>query len=253
MPEAAAIQFSDVSFSYDGHPVLRGVNLTIPPGDFATLIGPNGGGKTTLLKLMLGLLRPSTGRVLVLGGSPEASRERIGYMPQHSLLDPGFPVLVEEVVLMGRLGKRSRAYTDADRDATAAALDRVGMAASARRPLSGLSGGQRQRVLIARAIVSDPEMLLLDEPTANLDVTMERDLYDLLARIAGSLTVVLVSHDLGFVTPLARTVVCVKETVAVHQTGELTGAAVRELYGRDVRAVLHGAGCPSTGSSGEAA
>lgn len=247
MTDTNAIELEKVSFSYDGRPVLRDVDLCIRRGEFATVIGPNGGGKTTLLKLALGLLKPSRGSVRVLGRAPEAARESIGYMPQHLLVDPAFPAVAEDVVLMGRLRRAAAAYTTRDRDAARAALERVGMAQAARRPFSNLSGGQRQRVLIARALVSAPELLLLDEPTANLDVAMESDLYELLSRLTGSLTIVLVSHDLGFVTPLATTVVCVKETVAIHPTSELSGAAVREVYGRDVRAVLHNRGCRDAG------
>lgn len=243
MPATAAIALTNVWFAYDGRPVLRDVSLTIPRGGFAAVVGPNGGGKTTLLKLVLGLLRPTRGHVEVLGSAPEAARSRIGYMPQRSQLDPSFPALVEDVVLMGRLGPRGGAYSPADRAAAAKALDEVGLLAERRRPFSALSGGQWQRALIARAITADPELLLLDEPTANLDVTMEKDLYDLLARLAGTLTIVLVSHDLGFVSPLAETVVCVKGTVAVHPTSELTGEAIRETYGREVRAVRHDRSC----------
>lgn len=243
MPGVSAITLTDVSFAYDGRPVLHDVSLALPRGGFAAVIGPNGGGKTTLLRLVLGLLKPTRGTVEVLGTTPEAARSRIGYMPQRTQLDPGFPAPVEDVVLMGRLGPRGGTYSRADRAAAAKALDRVGLAAVRRRPFSTLSGGQRQRALIARAITADPELLLLDEPTANLDVTMEKDLYDLLATLTGTLTIVLVSHDLGFVSPLADTVVCVKGTVAVHTTSELTGEAIRGMYGHDVRVVRHDGGC----------
>jgi len=175
----------------------------------------------------------------VLGGPPGRAGSRIGYVPQRAQTDPSFPALVEDVVLTGRLRPRGGAYAPADRSAAAAAVERVGLSDSLRRPFAVLSGGQRQRALIARAMAAEPELLLLDEPTANLDVTAERGLYDLLASFAGTLTIVMVSHDLGFVSPIADTVVCVKETVAVHPTSELTGEAVRETYGRDVLAVRH--------------
>jgi zinc transport system ATP-binding protein len=236
-----AIEFCNVSFSYDGHPALRGIELTIAERDFATVVGPNGGGKTTLLRLTLGLLRPATGTIRVFGLRPEEVRSRVGYVPQRSVSEQDFPARVIDVVLMGRLdGKRMLGpYSARDREAALAALGEVELLDHAARAFSDLSGGERQRTLIARALASEPDMLLLDEPTANLDVAMEEDLYRLLQRLHGRLTIVLVTHDLGFVSDFAETVICVKQTLACHETGALTGDMIREMYGRDVRVVLH--------------
>jgi zinc transport system ATP-binding protein len=213
------IELRDVSFSYDGDPVLEGVDLAIDERAFVTIVGPNGGGKTTLLKLILGLIHPSTGTVRVFGRPPVEARTRIGYVPQHSLADQSFPVRVLDVVLTGRLerGRVFGGYGPADRDAAIEALREVELCDHASRPFAALSGGLRQRTLIARALASQPDILLMDEPTANLDVMMEGELYAL----------------------LRKTVVCVKRTIAVHPTGELTGDLISEMYGRDVRAVLH--------------
>ena len=238
--KAPAVRLARVSFSYDGHPVLRDVDLAIEEGDFVTVVGPNGGGKTTLLKLILGLVRPGSGTVSVFGSPPELSRGRIGYVAQHSGADLLFPIRVLDVVLMGRLGGRAvGAYRREDREAAAVALREVELERHARRAFSGLSGGERQRALIARALASQPDLLLLDEPTAHLDVMMESELFRLLERLSKRLTIILVSHDLGFVSGIARTVVCVKRTVSVHPTSEMTGDLVREVYGRDVRMVRH--------------
>jgi len=239
-----AIEFLNVSFAYDRRSILRNVNLTIERGDFVTIVGPNGGGKTTLLKLALGLLQPAGGTVRVLGTTPERARPSVGYLPQRSAADRDFPARVLDVVLMGRLrGERLLgAYTGEDRAAALSALEEVGLADSAARPFSVLSGGQQQRVAIARALASDPALLLLDEPTSNLDVAMERSLYDLLGRLHERLTIALVTHDVGFVTDIAKTVVCVKQSVVCHETGELTGELMSEIYGRDVKAVLHDSG-----------
>lgn len=241
MAGGPAIEFRGVSFSYDGQPVLRRVNLEIEERDFVTIVGPNGGGKTTLLKLILGLIQPTAGSIRVFGRSPVESRTRIGYVPQHSLADQSFPVSVLDVVLTGRLGSRRvlGTYGSDDREAAMEALREVELCDHYRRPFSALSGGLRQRTLIARALASRPEMLLLDEPTANLDVMMEGELYALLRRLRERLTILLVTHDLGFVSDFTKTVVCVKQTIAVHPTGELTGDLISEMYGRDVRAVLH--------------
>jgi zinc transport system ATP-binding protein len=230
-----------VTFSYDGEPVIENASLTIDCGEFVTVVGPNGGGKTTLLRLILGLLTPDSGEIEVFGCRPDVSGPRMGYVPQHSATDPSFPATVLDVVLMGRLG-RSRAfgvYSREDIDAAASALADVELSDLARRPFSRLSGGQGQRVLIARALAGDPDILLLDEPAASLDIAMENELYEILQRLRERMTVVLVSHDLAFVSEFTDTVACVNRTVAVHMTSEVTPELINELYGRDVRFVRH--------------
>jgi len=241
MNEGSAVVIENVSFSYDGTPVVADANLTVGCGEFVTIVGPNGGGKSTLLRLVLGLLAPDSGSVRVFGCRPEESKPRMGYVPQHSDADRSFPATVLDVVLMGRLGRTRLfgAYTREDGDAAMAALEDVELSALARRPFSRLSGGQRQRTLIARALVSAPDILLLDEPAASLDIAMEKELYDILLRLKKRLTVLLVSHDLAFVSGFTDTVACVNRTVAVHTTSEVTPELINALYGRDVRFVHH--------------
>ena len=232
----------DVFFSYDGSNVLENATLTIAERDFTCIVGPNGGGKTTLLRIILGLLKPQSGTVEVLGTTPEAARPRIGYMPQYLLFDPKFPVTVRDVVLMGCLGHGrpvGPTYGKPCKAAATQAMKEVGMAEYGGRLYSALSGGQRQRTLIARALASRPEMLLLDEPTSNLDVQGERELYELLSGLNERLTIVTVTHDLGFVSRYVKTVVCVKQRVAVHPTTALTGADFEDIYGEGVCAVRH--------------
>jgi zinc transport system ATP-binding protein len=209
------------------------------------MVGPNGGGKTTLVKLILGLLRPDRGQVQVFGGQPSAQCAHIGYAPQHVAFDPRFPVSVTDVVLMGRIGQTGMLgpYRRGDRIAAGGALEAVGLADLARRAFSDLSGGQRQRVLIARAIASDPQLLMLDEPTANLDIGVEVEFHDLLEQLSEKLTLIMVSHDVGFVSQLVDKVVCVHGSVAVHPTAELTGEVMSDLYGHDVRLVRHDHNC----------
>jgi zinc transport system ATP-binding protein len=239
--DAPAIEMRDLSFAYDAAPVLSDVELMIAERDLVCLVGPNGGGKTTLLKLMLGLLVPQRGEIKVFGRSPRDARRLIGYMPQHTQFDPSFPVTAIDVVLMGRLcGVRKLGpYRAIDRHAADAALAEVGLADLRRRPFSALSGGQRQRVLIARALACEPRLLLLDEPTANLDPSVEEQLYELLRRLNERLTIVLVSHDVGFVSTFVKSVICVNREVIAHLTGELTGDALTRIYGHTVRAVRH--------------
>lgn len=235
------IDMRGVTFAYDDAPVLRDVTLSLPAGDFACFVGPNGGGKTTLLRLLLGLLTPQRGEVFVLGTSPREARRRIGYMPQHSQLDRRFPATAMDVVLMGRLGCGSATgpYSRRDRAAAEKSLHEVGLHDLREQSFSALSGGQRQRVLIARALACEPELLLLDEPTSSLDVTVEEQLYVLLEQLNRRLTIVMVSHDLGFVSTRVKTAVCVNRTVHTHATGDLTGEVIRNLYGREIRLVQH--------------
>jgi zinc transport system ATP-binding protein len=237
-----AIAVEDLSFRFDGGPpVLEGVNLEIVAGDFASVIGPNGGGKTTLIKLIVGLLTPTTGKVRVLGQSPAKARPRIGYMPQHAMMDPRFPVRALDVVLMGRLGlgRRLGAYSRADHAAATEALAMAGLEDHGTRSFSDLSGGQRQRVLLARALVTEPEILLLDEPAAGLDHKVEQDFFELLEVLNRRLTIVLVTHDLGFVAGFVRTVICVHRHVDIHPTSALDGRTISEIYGGEVRMVRH--------------
>jgi len=235
------IKLERVTFSYNGEPVLADVNLSVQPNEFVWIVGPNGGGKTTLLKLMLGLLRPQQGKISVFGASPQASARRIGYMPQHAQLDLHFPVTAMDIAMMGRLSGSLHAgpYSAADRRAALAALAQVGLEGLKRRALGELSGGQQRRLLIARAIASEPELLVLDEPTAHLDRVVERELYAILRELNQRLTIVMVSHDPAFVSDFVQQVVCVNRSVAVHPTTTLAGEAMLELYGAPKRLVRH--------------
>lgn len=245
-PSLAAPQVIEVfglNFSYNGEPVLQDVNLTVARNDFVAVVGPNGGGKSTLVRLMLGLLNPQQGRVLVLGQPPAKVRRLLGYLPQHPNLDKAFPINVDEVVLMGRLGLGGLGlggrWSRADRDAAAQAIATVGLSELAGRPFAELSGGQRQRVLIARALATQPEILFLDEPFAGVDPGAEENIYELLRELGSRMTILMVSHDLGFVSPLVSHVICVNRTVATHPTAELTPELIRDMYGREVRMVRH--------------
>ena len=236
----AIISFKDVDFYYNSDPILKDVNLEIHPGEFVSIIGPNGGGKTSLLLLALGMLRPNRGTVQVFGRAPERERSRLGYVPQFTRFDPLFPVTVYDVVQMGRLGRFwTGPYSKEDREAALAALEQVGLGELRRRSFAELSGGQRQRVLIARALATEPEILLLDEPTANVDRLATDKLYELLVDLNQRLTVVLVSHDLGIVSRFVSSVVCVNKTVLTHPVSELTGEMIRDLYGGEIALVRH--------------
>lgn len=237
--------FKDVFLNIGNVTVLDNVNFDVEPREIVSLLGPNGGGKTTILKLILGLIRPTRGKVIVFGSHPESARRRVGYMPQHMRYDPRFPVSVGDVVLMGRVDRhRFGSYRASDRAAASRALSEAGAAELSKRPFSELSGGQRQRVLIARALVSEPDLLLLDEPTANVDLLAESKFLEILRRLNERMTVVIVSHDLGFVSDVVDKVICVHGQVVVHPTSAVTGEVIRDVYGGDIRMVRHDHSCP---------
>lgn len=240
MPSEPVISLKDVTFSYGREPVLEKVNLSIADRSAVCIVGPNGGGKTTLVKLLLGLLTPQEGEVRIFGQSPCHARMRIGYMPQYVQHDPQFPVTVKDIVLMGRLGRSVFGWPGRDdRRAAVAALEQVGMRDFVGRPFAALSGGQRQRVLIARALCCKPDLLLLDEPTSNVDSLVEAKLLDLLRSLNQQMTILMVSHDLGFVSGFVESVICVNRRVVVHPTSQITGAMIHDIYGGEVRMVRH--------------
>jgi zinc transport system ATP-binding protein len=237
------IELENVWFSYNGSYVLEDVNIVVHEKDFLSIVGPNAGGKTTILKLILGLIKPSKGVVRVFGNPPVKVRPRIGYMPQHTSLDPMFPVSVLDVVLMGRLGRSMYfgLYKKKDKEAAKEALEKVELYDVRHRPFSELSGGQSQRVLIARALVSGPDLLLLDEPTANVDIAVGTEFYDLLDQLNKNMTIVLVTHDLGFVSRYVKNVACVNRRVVGHPTCDISGEMINEIYGSDVHIIRHDA------------
>lgn len=235
------IQLQDVSFAYDGPLALEHVDLEIAEREFLGIVGPNGGGKSTLLRLILGELKADVGRVTVLGKSSEESRVEIGYVPQYAEFTRDFPISVEEAVLLGRLGKTRilGAYSARDRERARLAMREAEVLDLKDRPLGGLSGGQLQRVLIARALVCDPQILILDEPTANIDLRAEENIFDLFRQLNERMTVIVVSHDIGFISEYVTRVACLNRTLLCHTTADITGKSIEELYGTPVRMIHH--------------
>jgi zinc transport system ATP-binding protein len=226
------IDIQDLWFSYNGIPVLKEVNLKVIKGEFLALLGPNGGGKTTLLKLMLGLFKPDQGSVRIFGKPPREVSHRIGYMPQHISFNQDFPISVFDVVLMGRLrpGRGWSMYHRADRTAAQLALEKVEMLAAGNRRIGELSGGQRQRIFIARALVDEPEVLFLDEPTASVDTKHQTDLYDLLQELNKTVTIIVVSHDVGVISSHVKSVACVNQNIFYHDSGEIDEEMLEAAY-----------------------
>jgi len=240
-----ALEISGLEMSFGPTKVLEDVSFSCGAGELLGVIGPNGGGKTVLLKLILGLLKPDKGIIRVFGKPPERARGQVGYVPQFMGFDLEFPISVEEVVLTGRQvgGRLFRRLTRKDRELTAAALARVDMSGHADVQLGKLSGGQLQRVLIARALVTEPKMLLLDEPTSNLDPTGGHNLYELLAELSQELTVVLVSHDVGVISRYITKVACVNRRLFFHDGPEVPAEFVEQTYNCPVHVFFHDHDC----------
>ncbi len=235
----AIIEIKDLDFAYNGEAVLEDVNLTIRQKDFVAIIGPNGGGKTTLLKLILGLLMPAKGAVRVDGKSPQKASPCIGYVPQDVHINRSFPITAIDVVLMGKLDpkKRLSRRSAANRREAMAALERMEMAAQANRKIGMLSGGQRQRVFIARALLSQPKLLILDEPTASIDTKGQADFFRLLKELNQDITVIVVSHDLLVISRYVKSVACVNKKLHFHGQAEITGEMLETMYSCTVEEV----------------
>ena len=217
------LELKNICFSAKGETggveILRNVDLTIPNGKFIVITGPNGGGKSTLLKLLLGILKPDSGTILIDGVPPKKLKKPVlGYVPQYSLFDPRFPISVFETVLSGRMKNGLFRYSAQDKEIADSIINDIGLTKVRNNTFAALSGGQRQRVLIARALASEPEILLLDEPTTNIDVTTEDYLAALMQKLNKELTILLVTHDTAFSTAFQTRVLCVNTFVHEHPT-----------------------------------
>ncbi|MCD6459814.1 ABC transporter ATP-binding protein [bacterium] len=234
------ITFNNVSFNYNKRTILQDISFSVAERESICLIGPNGSGKSTILKLILALLTPNSGEITVFGTSPEQAKLHIGYMPQHINYDPFFPINVKEIVLMGRLNNKNKGfYCRFDKFAAQEVIDELGLTDLSNRQFCELSGGEQQRVLIARALVSNPQLLLLDEPMANVDTLIEKKLSDILKTLQKRMAVIMVSHDLGLVANIFQKVICVNKKAYVHKTDQLDGTMINQLYGEKIRLVNH--------------
>jgi zinc transport system ATP-binding protein len=239
--EDSVIKIRDLHFNYGDVPILEDINIDVQQKEFIGMVGPNGSGKTTLLKIILGLLAPDHGTVEVLGKPPVQSVKNVGYMPQFAPFTRDFPISVEETVLMGRLGKTSSMgfFSKEDKQLAAESMEAVEVLDLRKRSIGSLSGGQLQRALIARALTCNPEIMILDEPTANVDMKVEKDIFDLLKRLNEKITIIVVTHDIGFISQYIDRVACINRTLICHPTSELTGETIENLYGTHVHMVHH--------------
>ncbi len=232
-----AIVVEGVSFTYGDEPVIENVTFEVPEKDFLAIIGPNGGGKTTLLKILMGILEPTKGRVTIYGKPPRVQTRIIGYVPQETGENLDVPITVSEVVLTGLLHRRDRwrRFRAEQMKKAIETLNLVGVSKSlANRRISELSGGQRQRVLIARALVSDPKILVLDEPTASIDFAGQHEIFELLERLNEKMTILVVSHDMSMVMGYARHALYVQRSAVMHTVDAHTRYQIKKQFiGRD--------------------
>ncbi|GHV90331.1 ABC transporter ATP-binding protein [Spirochaetia bacterium] len=247
-----SLRFDGVSFSYGPVKVLENASFHIHQGEFIALVGPNGSGKTTVLKLLLGLEKPGAGKIELFGLPGAQGLDRVGYVPQQAPLDKAFPISVRDVVRMGRL-QPLRSYAKGDRAAAEEALEQADIADLAERPFGQLSGGQRRRVLVARALAARPEILILDEPTANMDSESAERLFETLGKLKGKTTILIVTHDMEFVSPLTDRALCMggaegeahRYGIVQHRT-----EASHILHGDSIAADSCFENAPSNGSAG---
>lgn len=241
--EDPVISIENLSIWYDGHQVLEQVNLCVTKGDWYAIIGPNGGGKTTLVKAILGLIPPGSGKIRVFGQEPKHVRERIGYVPQYQTFQYAFPIRVREVVFLGRLGRMNglfQRYGTDDARAVHEAMARMRIEHLADRPISTLSGGERQRTIIARALAGEPDLLLLDEPTVYVD-DLSRDIFfSSLTRVRKTCTILLITHDISVVHAHVTKIACLNTRLFTHDSDQITDEMVAQSYGCPVDLITHG-------------
>ena len=232
------IRLDGVSAGYDGKAVVESASFSVYERDFLGIIGPNGGGKTTLLKVMMGLIGPMEGSVDYFDGGRSVGKIPMGYLPQYSSIDRKFPISVAEVVESG-LGNAD-IRRSVRRSMVAEAVAEFGLEAVAGRSIGSLSGGQLQRTMLARAVVSRPRVVLLDEPSTYIDQRRQEELYTLLGEINRTTAVVMVSHDVGTVLQCVKNVACVAGTVHYHPSAEITGEHLSEAFGCPIEILGHG-------------
>ncbi len=227
-----AIDIHGLSYTVGSTTILEKLSLQIAQGEFIGIFGPNGGGKTTFLKLLLGLLKPSSGSISILGSSPAESRIHIGYVPQVAHFDRKFPISVLEVVSMGLLSELSwlGSWKSRSKKKALEALDQVGLGAFAGKPFASLSGGQAQRVLLARALVSKPSLLILDEPTASVDPEAEAEIHRLLLTMKRSVTILMVTHDLKTIASDVDRLLFIQRRADVVTKEQICGHFALGLY-----------------------
>ena len=236
------IEMKDVCFRYKNIHVLQKINLSLKKNELVGIIGPNGGGKTTLLKLILGLLEPAKGEIKIFGKIPKKARKYLGYVPQYARFDRTFPISVFEVVLLGCLGRKKlfSGYSEEDKRTAIESLKRVEMLKYKHRQIDALSGGQIQRILIARALATKPKLLILDEPFSSVDQDFQNSFYELLAELKKEMAILLVTHDLGVASTHIDSIVCLNKILYHHGSVKEGIKKLEKVYGCPIELIAHG-------------
>lgn len=231
------VEVKNVTVYYEDLCVLEDINLAVNKNEFLGIIGPNGGGKTTLIKTMMGLIKPDKGEIKIRKDA------KLGYVPQFTLFDKTFPINVLDVILMGRLVSTMKIfhhYSNEDIKKARNTMSELGILNLENRQIGQLSGGQLQKVLICRALASEPDILFLDEPTANVDTSSRRDIYDLLKKINEKITLIMVTHDMSAISSFVGTVACLNKTLYYHGNNKHVAENVEEIYGCPIDLIAHG-------------
>jgi len=236
------LEIQNITVAYGSKTVLTDVSFTLWKNDFLGIIGPNGGGKTTLLKAMLGLMKPLEGNIVFYEGDQPVTALKMGYLPQVNRIDKDFPISVYEVVASGLIAEKKgwHKYSDKQRVRISETLERMGISEKSKCPVGELSGGELQRVLLGRAIVSHPDILILDEPDTFVDKLFEERLYKLLEELNEDTAIILVSHDTGTILPLVKNIACVNETLHYHAGNNMTEAWLDQVYHCPIELIGHG-------------
>ncbi|MDI6724038.1 MAG: ABC transporter ATP-binding protein [Methanobacterium sp.] len=237
---AKALEIEKLYVNFNEFNILKDINLTVNEKDFLAIIGPNGGGKSTLLKTILNLIKPDKGKIHIFGKIPKESLDIMGYLPQNAHFDMNFPINVFDVVLMGRYNGLLKNYNKNDKKAVINALNDVSMLEFKDRQISRLSGGQMQRIFIARALAREPKILLLDEPTASVDPKMQKSFYELLLKLKEKMTIILVTHDVGVVCEYVDKIACLNQRLFYHGTPEGSADAIQKTYNCPIDIIGHG-------------
>lgn len=235
-----ALEIENLNVKLNSNLVLEDIDLKVKKNDFMAIIGPNGGGKSTLLKTILGLIQPESGKIKILGKGQKEALKFTGYLPQKSYFDLAFPINVFDVVLMARYNGMFKRYKKEDKEAVFKALETVGMRGFKDKEISELSGGEMQRVFIARALAREPQLLLLDEPTASVDPGMQKSFYKLLSSLKKKMTIVLVTHDVGVASSYVDSIACLNQRLFYHGTPDGSAVGIEAAYNCPVEIIGHG-------------